>query len=80
MSAIAAAVTPRPSKARNVLLNLAQWAVLIAIQALAALALDGWLSIAMWVVVARNGLIVVTAIYGLSSIAAEAINAEKAKR
>lgn len=50
------------------------WALAFtAVEVLAALALDGWISWALWVIAARNVLIVITTIYGLAKLATEAL-------
>lgn len=65
---------PRPARLRNLIFNVTTCVVFAVIQTLAALALDGWLSVALWVNVARNVLVLAIALGTMMVVAVEAIN------
>lgn len=71
-------IKPKPAKAGNALFTYARGIAFITIQVLAALALDGWLSVALWINVGWNVLTLVVMTTGLAIIAAKAINREQA--
>ena len=61
----------RHPKAHRALITLAQSFAIIAVQVVAALTLEGWLALAMWVVIARNVVFTTLVISGLAIAAAE---------
>ena len=61
----------RPPKASRALFGLAQCVAFTAVEVPAALHLSGWLSVALWLVVARNELWFVAVVYGLALLAVE---------
>lgn len=65
-------------KGHRVLIALAWCVVLTVVQVFAALALDGWIAWAVWAIAARNTIIGVALIVGMSQLATEA--EEEARR
>lgn len=68
----------RSPKAHRVLTALAWCAILTPIEVMAGVALDGWLAWAMYAIAARNVVLAVLLIVGLSQLAED--NAEAATR
>jgi hypothetical protein len=64
-------VRHRHPKAHRVLTAFALAGAFIAVEIVAAIHLDGWLSFALWVLAAWNVLKVTVLVYGLATIAAE---------
>ena len=54
--------------------NLAQAITFIVIEVLIVLTLDGWMAVALWVIITRNALWLALALYGMAVLAVEASN------
>lgn len=64
-------------KARPVLMTYLRAAAFTTVEVLAALALDGWLAVALWLVAAWNVFLVVLLTVGLANVAANVLKAEE---
>lgn len=67
----------RNPKAHRALTNVTQAVVFTVVEVLAAMVLDGWLAVAMWVIVARNVLFTGAVIYGLGLAATDQARANR---
>lgn len=65
--------------AGKVLLNVSLAALFTTVEVLAALALDGWLSVALWAIAAWNVAKVVVLIIGLAVLADQALKAGESR-
>lgn len=71
--------TTKKASAARAMRNIALAITFAVIEVLAALQLDGWLSVALWAVAAWNVILAVAIMVGLAIIASQALNEDGAR-